>query len=838
MKSLPRFSGLAIFVLAMSVLVLEVTLTRIFSVVTYHHFTYLIIGLALLGFGAAGTVLTINRRFAGEALNPTLLADCAWLFGLFVMISFLCMTKISFDPIALYESGDLLQPFRLLFLLILAALPFFFGGLCIGYLVSKSGDEINQLYFFDLMGAGFGSLGALFAINYLGAPSTVFWVAFAACLVAVPLGGRVKGHIRWRYPLTAAAAAILALLTVFDDNAVPVPFAPSKVASKHVTEHRWHAVARVDVAEPSEGYPPFGGVLSRVYDRVHPPLTFRHVFQDGGAPTGIIKLLDQDPREMTIFGHYLQGCAYVIRPKSAALIIGPGGGVDVAIAFHYGSRHVTAVDINPWIIDYVQNKYNQFAGGLYRRSDVDVICAEGRHFLTATKTKFDVIQLSGVDTFSALASGAYALSENYLYTREAISDMLDHLTENGVLSFSRYLFTPPRETLRLSITARVALRERGIENPEKHILVIASHKGTSPPPWAETLIKLEPFTSGEVAALLSWAGRLRFDVIYNPLLPYNPGGPYDALEKTDTFDPILCAQQFNAVLRADGDEFKRFVRSYSYNIKPSVDDSPFFFNYYRLKSLLKPFAPTLGGFSMVKLPLGLMILLACLLQIVVLSGLFILLPMRGRLATLRGKMGKVHIFVYFASIGLGFIAVEIMLLQKLMVFLGGPTYSMAVTLFSLLVFCGLGSFLAKRLTSARLRVAGVSVLILLAAIVVVTMWFLNHVLPHLMSLSHLMRCLLGVIVLMPIGLLMGMPFPTGIRMAERIDAGLVPWAWCVNACSTVLGSVASILIAMFVGLTNVAYGATMIYMLAMLALLLIPTHKANVLTSSITLSQR
>jgi hypothetical protein len=428
-----------------------------------------------------------------------------------------------------------------------------------------------------------------------------------------------------------------------------------------------------------------------------------------------------------------------------------------------------------------------------------------------------------VDTFTALASGAYALSENYLYTLEALNEFLDHLTDDGVLSFSRWLFTPPRETLRLAVTARVALEKRGVTNPERNIVVIAGHRGNDKP-WAETLIKLEPFSAKEMTDLHRWADALQFDVIYDPLVAYAPGGVYDTLESTFHFDPIFCAQEFSAALRASSDEFDEHLRAHGYNITPSIDDAPFFFNFYRLKSLARPLdhRREKGGYSFTRWPLGLVILFTCLIQVVILSIVLILLPMRKRLNTLPWHPSMVNLLVYFACIGLAFIAVEIMLIQKLMVFLGGPVYSMGVTLFSLLVFCGLGSFMARRLTRENLRRSGTIILLGVAILIVMTLWFLNHVVPNLMGLSHPLRCLVAVISLMPVGLLMGMPFPTGIRMAERLDARLVPWAWCVNACATVLGSVASILAAMFLGFTMVFYLCALTYLAALLAIFLAP----------------
>jgi len=822
MTSLPRFSGWAIFLLSASVLMLQVCLTRIFSVMTYHHFTYLIIGLALLGFGAAGTVLTVNHRFADRRVKPGLLADCAWLFGATIVVCFLAITKTRFDAMAIHLHRDFSQLFGLLMLLVLAVTPLFFGGLCIGYLISKSGEQVNRLYFSDLVGAGCGSIGALFAINYVGATSTMFWIGSLACVVAMIVGGRVDGRLRWRYPLTGLLALGLGTVTLVRDDAIPVPFPESKLRDYHGSEYRWHAVARVDVKEPSQGYPSFGGSLSRVWDRSKPPMQLRGVYQDGAAFTGIVKLKDSSPEKEQILGYYMQGCAYVVRNEAKVLVIGPGGGVDVAIALHHGASHITGVDINPWMIDYTKNKFDDFAGGLYNRNDVEIVCAEGRHYMTATDRRFDVIQLNGVDTFTALASGAYALSENYVYTREAMFDYFNRLTEEGIVSFSRWLFTPPRETLRLAMTARDALEARGVKDPARHILVIAAPAWEGRSPWANTLIKLKPFTPEEVAKLREWCGKRRFDVIYDPFVPYEEGGVYDQLEGTPKYGPIRCAREFSATLRLPGDLLPRYLSDYAYNITPCTDDNPFFFNFYRLKNLAHPFTATLGGDLVNRLPLGFLILVACLGQIVVIGGFLILWPMRRRVIGIRGQRGAVLMLVYFFCLGLGFVMIEIMLLQKLMVFLGGPVYSMAVTLFSLLVSCGIGSFIAKKLGPRSLRLGGAVILLLLGGAACGEAWFLNEIIPSLMGLSHPMRCLAAIGAMLPLGLLMGMPFPTGLRLTERLNPQFVPWGWCVNACATVLGSVACILVAMITGFTVVIYAAAAIYGVALFVILVAP----------------
>ncbi len=846
MNKLPRFSGLAAFLLADAVLMLQVALTRVFAVMTFHHFTYLIIGLALLGFGAAGTVLTLSRRFAGRQVSARLLADCAWLFGLSTAASFLAITRTRFDPMLVYERGDFSQFFGLLMLLLFAVAPLFFGGLCLGYLVSKSGDEVNRIYFCDLVGAGCGSLGALAAINYLGAVTTIFGVAFVACVLAMLVGmsagqttaegGRATSssvaqphsavrtsQMRWRYPLTALVALALAAVPQWKSNAIPVPFPESKqMPNARVGEYRWHVVARVDVDEHLRGYPSFGGSLSRTWDETRPPLDYHGLYQDGSALTGIVRLEGASPAGLHILGHYMQGAAYVLRPGAEVLTIGPGGGVDVAMALYHGASRVVGVDLNPWTIDYVKNKYAAYAGGLYGRDDVEIVCAEGRHYLTAAQEKFDVIQLSGVDTFTALASGAYALSENYVYTREAMLDYFSRLKEGGIVSFSRWLFAPPRETLRLVMTARSALEAQGVTDAHAHFVVIAAPAWLDRSPWAETLVKPTPFTREELQSLRDWCERLRFDVLYDPFVSYEPGGAYDALVGTSKYDPVVCAREIHRGLRTPSADLRAYVDEYVYNVAPCTDDNPFFFNYYRFANLPSPFAASLGGDPVNRLPLGLMILLACLVQIVVIGGLLILWPMRTRAVGIRAQPGAWRVMIYFGCLGLGFVTLEIMLIQKLMVFLGGPVYAMAVTLFSLLVFSGIGSYVAKAFTRSSPKAGGLVVLLLLCAAIHGEVWFLNEMVPGQMGLSHVMRGAVAIAAILPLGLLLGMPFPTGLRLAERLGPQLTPWAWCVNACATVLGSVACILAAMVVGFTAVMYAALAVYCIALLALAAAP----------------
>lgn len=824
---LPRFLLPAIFVFALAALALEVALTRVFSVMTFHHSVYLLIGLALLGFGAAGSVIALHPRFSGPRLQPDTLADCAWLFALSIVVSFLATTKTLFDAEAIATHRDFSQFFALLMLLLWTALPFFFAGLCIGYIVSKAGDAINRIYFADLFGAGCGALGVLLGINYLGGPATIFAIAAAVALVAIGLRRVAAQRVRARDVLTLLVAAGLCAATLYRDAAVPVPLPASKIADYRGEEYRWHVIARVDVVGPEVSYPNFSGALSRAYGPDRPPLSHMKIYQDGQAFTGLVRLEGTSPRELEILGHYLQGVGYVARPQPKVLVIGPGGGIDVAIALHHGATHVTGVEINPRTIDYVRGPLDRFAGGLYNRPDVDIVCAEGRHYLTSSDARFDVIQLSGVDTFTALSSGATALSETYLYTIEALEDFLAHLNPGGMVSFSRWLFSPDRETLRLAVTAREALERRGVANPGACVMIVAAPAWFDRSPWSETLIKSEPFTREEVQRVREWCGSRRFDVLYDPFVPYAPGGEFDTLEATDKYEPALAAPLFDRALRAPRAELEAFVANYTYNIRPCPDDAPFFFDYYGFKNLRNPLSTGKGGFPVTRLPLAHIFMPACMLMVLVLGALLIMRPLRSHAAGLRSQPGRRRILAYFAAIGLAFIAVEIMILQKLMVFLGGPVYSMAITLFAILVYCGAGAFLAKRFTARSPRVGGAAILLLLCAAIPCTAWVLNEVIPGLLWMSHPVRCAVTLVILLPIGLLMGMPFPTGVRAAEGLNPQLVPLGWSVNAFATVFGSIGCIFVALSSSFTTVLHIGAAIYGVALLALLLSPPPRPS-----------
>lgn len=775
--------GVQVFLLALAVLMFEVALTRIFSFIMFCHFTYLVISVAMLGFGAAGTYLTVRKsRFDGD---QTFVARHAAAFGVAAIAAVVVIPRIRFYPMDMFMQGDYSQLVALLMVVLVAGLPFFLAGTCIGFIVSRAGASVSRVYAADLVGAALGCVAAIAALSWLGGT--------AACCAVGALGLLVAALANaWRrlWHVSGFVAAVLLTILVATTDCLPLYAPPDKPMFREEPEieyTRWHPVARVDVTTPRREFHSFGGALSHACTG-NPPET-RLVYQDGGALTGIIKPTGE-LAQMEVLGQYLQGAPYRVAREANALVIGSGGGVDVLIALHHGARHVVGVDINPYMIDILHGRFAEFAGGVFQRPDVELVVSEGRHFLTRDARQFDVIQLSGVDTYTALAAGAYALTEYYVYTREAFDQYLAHLTPDGIVNISRPMMTPPQETLRLALTGLDALAALGAERPAEHLVVLAGKgQGTLHPiPWAQTMVKRSPFTRSEVSALVRWTRSLGFDVVYEPFTPRT--------NKLTEF--IQAPPTARAALLAD----------YPMDVRPVTDNRPFFFQFYRYRDLWS------GLLKPRSIPVAVTLVLVSLLQVVLLSAAFILFPLwRQRPAARRG--GRFGVLAYFAALGLGFMLIEIAILQKFTVFLGGPAYSMAVTLCALLFWSGLGSRLSGRWAENPRRLVATVVPLLAAAVLVASLLY-DRMIEPLLGLSHVARGLIVAAAVAPLGLLMGMPFPSGLRIVDRYRAELAPWAWGINACASVVGGVVCMLISAALGFSEAMQIGAAVYVIGWL----------------------
>ena len=789
-------AGLALVCAA--VLVFQVALTRIFSFLTWYHLTFLAISLALLGFGAAGTYLAVRTRGTGDA--AVLASRAASGFALAVPLALLVISRIELE--LLRVDRDPTEILKFVVVVVAACAPFFFGGLAISALLSGWARHASTLYAVDLGGSAAGCLLAVLLINSAGGVKA----ALVAGLLAAAGGAALAPPAPpGRLPRLALFSLAAALLPAAASVAPRDPFALLPSASKElgfllrrfagqplVEYSAWNMVARVDVTRPAYTRIPFGGgVLSARY--ASREWSARGVYQDGAAPTQVFSS-DGDVGKMDFLEGYLQGAPYQLTEKPRVLVIGVGGGLDVLIALSHGAAHVTGVDINPVTVDAIQRVYGEYTGGLFRGSErVAVKVAEGRHFVSATREVYDVIQMSGVDTFAALSAGAYTMSENHLYTKEAIRDFLARLGPLGVLSFSRWEFDPPRETLRLAATVVEALEAMGVSEPYRNVLVVQG------PMWAELVARKTAFAPQDVAGVAAWAERNGFTLFFDPL---RPGGT-----------------AYDAVLRAATAERRAVYGAYPFDITPATDDRPFFFDYYRWASL---FDSSLGrgGYGITQLPVGLRVIIVTLCVTAGLGAAAILLPLRRRAiggANVQGALG------YFACLGFGFMFVEIALLQRFVFYLGGPAYSLTTVLFALLLFAGLGSLASGRQKDrARATAAWLGIAVGLYCL---GLAFLSgRLIEWTLALSPGARRALFVALTAPLAFLLGHFFPLGVFELRLRDPAWVAWAWGVNGFSTVLASALSVLVAMHAGFSALFVLAAGCYLGA---LLLFPRLRAG-----------
>jgi len=658
----------------------------------------------------------------------------------------------------------------------------------------------------------------------------------------------------------------------------------------------YSATAEVEVGANIEGSPMIGGDQGLVDQRL---AESRAVGQDGTAPTMLFKQAS-DLSRFPFLDDTQAATAYVVHKASGrtdqnVMVIGVGGGVDVMTALANGARKVTAVELNTAMIEMVKVRYDDYLGGLFRPgahalSDrISLVNSEGRAWLRSHDDTYDVIQMSGVDSYTALSTGAYTLSESYLYTTEAVQDFYHHLNENGIVTYSRFIEaapTKPRETLRLANIACTALRELSVADPAAHIAVFQGRV------WASTMVKKEPFTAVEIDALREFACREGFTgLVFDPTRAgaAEPEATHFASLR-DRFvaamaaggfatDPVVHSEQvfalmqaavrvakgevvtaavlptplqaaglapralevltslredivrqaqyalqaiadFRTVLRGSDDERARFIADYDYDISPATDDRPFFFNYYRWSSLWggqrRVNDPSLFAYH-TDFPVGHMVLAASLLQIMLLAALLILLPLRKLASDGLETPGAWRYFGYFAALGLGFMLIEIALMQKLVIFLGHPTYALSVVLVSLLASAGTGSLLAGRIQIVERRHLR-WILLAIAVVVVFDLVAIDVLLPLLLGEPLGLRVLVVVLLLVPTGLVLGMPFPSGMRIVEAQCPHLLPWGWAVNAFFSVFGSIFCIVLSMSIGFTNVLLVAIVVYGIGLLGM--------------------
>ena len=760
---------LGISLITLSVLMLELSLTRLFSATMYYHFAFMAISLALFGSGASGVFIYIVQRGLKPERTGQWLSVAAMLFALSNLFS---LYVILSNPLT-FETGPE-NYYRLARIYGAASLPFFFAGCAVTLAITRLARDISNLYLFDLAGAALGCLLLIPVLNTIGAINIVLLVSALAACGAVLFGFSTEGT---RVIAVCAIALTLVLVGLVTYNSAThrIDIRKSKgFEEKKVLFSKWNSFSRITVE---------GSFDSAVEIKI-----------DADAATSISKDASNSALHQDALGA-LSALAHNLKRDSNVLIIGPGGGNDVMAARVFGQKHITAVEINPIIAHDVMSAepFKSYSGSIYQQPDVRLVVDEGRSFIRNSKDRYDIIQATMVDTWAATAAGAFSLSENNLYTVEAFKDYVSHLTDDGALTMTRWYFEPPDQLLRLITLTRSMMSELDISNPARHIVLVRDARSGFDRTPATFIFKRSEFTDDEVRSLEGIAQSNEFQLLYTPLT-----------RPANVFTQMIEAPDPQAVWA-----------SYDTNVEPTRDNNPFFFNSVRLANLWNVIEGTTGEWQ--KTNLGTSILFALFAITSVLVLLFIIGPLvliRGR-ALSTGTGTKLSYLLYFACLGAGFIIVEVAMIQKFILFLGHPVYSLAVVLFSVLAFSALGSYVSGKVSEERLTPVLMKLLMILVGLVVIYIVVLPPIFYGLVGLAREFRIVLAVVLMAPLAVVMGMPMPIGIRVLARTAPEIIPWAWGLNGATSVMGSVAALVIAILTGFNQALLVGAGLYLLAM-----------------------
>ena len=796
-QSEPRLPLFSVAMISATALAYEVLLTRLFSIVQWHHFAYMVISIALLGFGASGTFLALKSQLV-ENFKPVYVTNLI-LFGVMALPCILFAQQFAVHPEQLL--WDPAQMMRVTAVYLLLALPFFFAANAIGLALMRYRHKVPKIYSADLIGAGVGGI-VIVGLLYLLFPIDVLKVLSVFGLVAAVVAGFELRFDRISIAISIVIAfSLLIALSMLPPAWLNLSISPYKSLPQQLNV--------IDTYIETERSSPLG-LLSVI---ASPAVPLRHapglslnttvevpeqrgVFIDGDAITPIDAYAKRD--DSAYLDNLTSALPYHLNHPKRVVVLGAGGGNLIRQALYHGTPSITAVELDPYIVKLMRGDYRDFSGGLYDLDTVDVQIKEARGFIDGNPQHYDLIQIALIDSFAASSAGLYALNENYLYTVEALGEFYAHLSKGGFLAISRWVKLPPRDALKLFATAVEALRRAGVADPAKQLLLIRGWQTST------LLIKNGRFTKQEIASAQQFCKTRSFDLAFYADMPTSLANQYNVLPEAYYY------QGAKALL---GEAPEQFLADYKFNIKPATDDRPYFFYFFKWRTLPEIFSLRGRGGTPL-LESGYVILFATLIQAVLISFVLIVLPLWKRMRANNVRRGRM--VGYFASLGFAFFFIEIAFIQKFLLFLHHPVLAVAAVLSGFLVFAGLGSYIAGRWQTSwdarnlvTIAVIVIGILGLLYALVLPDLVFeplIGAPMPVKITVSLTLIGLLAI----P----MGMPFPLGLaRLGERAKKQ-IPSAWAINGCASVISAILATVIAIHFGFTIVVLLAVMLYFLA------------------------
>jgi len=792
---------IAIGLLSVCVLAYEVLLTRLFSFVLWHHFAYMIISAAMLGYGASGTALTLlKERIAPRRDTLYVMASAA--LAVLMPAAFLLAQQVPFDPLELL--WDKTQPVKLFAVYLLMMLPFFCGGFGIGLVFTHFGKQSSRIYASDILGAGIGSLGVI-VVLFLVPPHRVLNGLTALAMLAAAIAViELKIRAKWLMELLLGMALLAIVLPGIQVH--PSPYKDLSqalnIVGAKVVEERNSPLGQVTVVENKRV--PLRDAPGMSLNATMEPPPQLGVFIDGDGPSVLTRfdgslapLAYLDQLTSALPYHVLGANEPTTHESAKVLVLGAGAGSDVLQALYHGSISVDAVELDRNIIDLVSRRFRDYDGSLYSRPGVRVYQAEARGFVNTSRERFDLIQVALLDSFSAASAGLYGLSENYLYTVEALQTYLSRLSPGGMLSITRWLTLPPRDALKLFATAVSALESSGVNDPAARMVMIRGWKTVT------LLVKNSAITPAEITAIKDFCRERSFDLVYFPGMRADEANRYNLLAQPSFFEGAV------ALL---GPQRQNFIDQYKFYIEPATDDRPQFFRFFKWGAAAELFALREQG-GMALLDWSYPLLVATLVQAIAASIFLILAPLG--LSRCRGTLPSVPAAMYFLFIGFAFMFMEIAFIQKFVLFLSHPLYAVAVVLCAFLLFAAAGSWLSGLWQGANKVTLAV---IALGAISLLYLAILPGLFQALIHLPDAVKIIISVALIAPLAMCMGVPYPTGMALLANLSEQAIPWAWAINGFASVVGAVLATLLAIHLGFAAVILLASMLYGMAALAL--------------------
>jgi spermidine synthase len=781
----------ALFFISISIISYQIVLIQILSFVQWYHFAYLIISIAMLGFGAAGTILSLFKDKLlkkSDLILPLLMTLCGLTMPIAVHLSQL--SSIRFDTM-LFFTGNY-QIARLLLNYLIFTVPFLLGALAIGIIFIKHADSIGKLYFSNLMGSGIGGIIILILI----------WIFFPEKLSAI-IGSFavISGVMIYkRFDVKFFFFVLASFIILFLSFLYSPEFQPSEFKSRSKTLMLQDAKIIDKQSGPYGILEIISSPMIRNADGLS--LNFKGEIKSGHAifcnGDFIGTLLSQVQKDSSSFLHFTTAqLSYVMKKRDKVLILNSGSGNEIIRSLNAGTESVSAVEPNTQLMELLSKKYPVLNDSVYPNNKVSVYNTNARSFLLSSNEKYDLIILPAIGAFGG-TSGLFSLNEQYHLTREALDDMLSQLNSDGVLMFNVWLDYPPRNSIKIIATIAETLENQNLKNLKNYIAAIKNWN------YLTIVVKKTPITAKEELIVREFCTDMCFDIVSLPNLRVQERDRFNKMPDNRFY--LLLDEIFNSKYNK-----LSLYSKYAFNITPATDDKPFFSQFLKWNNigLLKK---EFGNQNIPFIELGYVMLYVTLFQIIIAAFVLIILPLFKIGIT---GVNKIVVLIYYGGLGLGFMFTEMVFIQMYTLYFGNPIYSAATVICLMLICAGTGSYLthSSKFFNRNFKLAMVFIAALLLIEALILKWILFSTIQY--SLST--KILISFLLISPCAFFMGIPFPVGIEKTLTFSPSLIPWAWGINGLTSVLATVLATVIAIEFGFTVVFICAALFYLLALIS---------------------